>query len=705
MESYDEPDAASASGSAFVDDSVPAAEVASVGANAGELPVPGVLSGVGPNAESAKKVARDKGWTDPVPFEYSDLANSKDHRDWAGVAARYEWKDEYGDVGPAVPELEDQLFRGELIIRPGAKLDELNSYQVNIESPNEITAVTEWANFGLHPVMLENVRLCGYEQPTAVQSYAIPAVLSNMDLIAVAQTGSGKTGAFLIPILSKLMGKARKLAAPRPNTAERFNPREDAVRAEPLVLIVCPTRELATQIFDEARRLCYRSMLRPCVVYGGAPSRLQREELQKGCDILIATPGRLIDFMEQTHVLSLRRVRYTVIDEADEMLDSGWEDEFKKIMSGGDMNEDDDHRYLMFSATFNKEFRKLAKQYLNQDHVRLRVGRAGSSHHNVVQNVHWIDKDKKMRAIYDLLISMPPVRTLIFVNSKEQVDFVDDYLYNSGMPTTSIHSGRTQREREDAMRAFRTAKCPIMVATGVSARGLDVINVLHVVNYDLPSAIHGGITEYIHRIGRTARIGNEGVATSFYNERDEGIAEDLVKILVECNQTVPEFLEAYRPEGDVLDFDDDSDKDFFDNASNAGSNAGSAAPSEVEAEVEADAEAEAESAAAESGVAEESDKAASNTEDAGNEPADDDEPVADEEPAVPKPDAKSKSEDASGWWGAASTPGDSKKEHDPKPKETRKGGLEASGWAPKPAPKSAPKKYAPPKVEDDPFWN
>ncbi|CAG8898838.1 unnamed protein product [Penicillium egyptiacum] len=673
MESYDNPEVAAAADAPGAVDSVSAAEFASaVGSGAGEAPAEGVLSGVGPNAEAAQKVARDKGWTDPVPFEYAELANSKDHLDWAGVAVRYEWKDEYGDVGPAVPELEDQLFHGELIARAGAKLDELNSYKVNIESPNEIRAVTEWANFGLHPVMLENIRLCGYEQPTAVQSYAIPAVLANLDVIAVAQTGSGKTGAFLIPILSKLMGKARKLAAPRPNTAERFNPREDAVRAEPLVLIVCPTRELATQIFDESRRLCYRSMLRPCVAYGGAPARLQREELQKGCDILIATPGRLLDFMEQTHVLSLRRVRYTVIDEADEMLESDWEEEFKKIMSGGDVNEDDDHRYLMFSATFNKEFRKLAKQYLSQDHVRLRVGRAGSSHLNVVQDIIWVDKEKKMRAVYDLLISMPPVRTLIFVNSKEQVDFVDDYLYNSGMPTTSIHSGRTQREREDAMRAFRSAKCPIMVATGVSARGLDVINVLHVINYDLPSVMHGGITEYIHRIGRTARIGNEGIATSFYNERDEGLAEDLVKILVECKQVVPEFLEQYRPEGDVLEFDDDSDKEFFDNPSDAGSGA------EADHEAESNADADAESVAAEPDEAGETDKVIASD-------------IEDDKPAVPKPTVTSEEEEeACTQWTAAPTASERKK-----PKET-KAGLAHSNWAPEPAP-------APPK-DDDSFW-
>lgn len=183
------------------------------------------------------------------------------------------------------------------------------------------------------------------------------------------------------------MGKAKKLAAPRPNLGAGFDPATDTVRAEPLVLIVAPTRELATQIFDEARRLCYRSMLRPCVAYGGAPVRDQRDELQKGCDILIATPGRLLDFMDKPHVLSLSRVRYTIIDEADELLLSDWEEDFNRIMSGGDTNEDADHRYMMFSATFNKACRQLARKFLAEDHVRVRIGRPGSAHINVDQNV------------------------------------------------------------------------------------------------------------------------------------------------------------------------------------------------------------------------------------------------------------------------------------------------------------------------------
>ena len=183
--------------------------------------------------------------------------------------------------------------------------------------------------------MLENVKLCRYETPTPIQAYCVPAILTNHDIIAVAQTGSGKTAAFLIPVLSKLMGKAKKLAAPRPDPTQFFDPRLNGVVAEPLVLIITPTRELSCQIFDEARRFCYRSMLRPCVAYGGGPAREQAYELKRGCDVLIGTPGRLIDFIERGNLLSLRRVKYTIIDEADELIGPDWMDDMKAIMSGG----------------------------------------------------------------------------------------------------------------------------------------------------------------------------------------------------------------------------------------------------------------------------------------------------------------------------------------------------------------------------------
>lgn len=378
--------------------------------------------------------------------------------------------------------------------------------------------------------------------------------------LLTSQPGSGKTAAYLIPILSNLMGKAKKLAAPRPNTADpSYRPGVNGVRAEPLVVIVMPTRELAIQIFDEARRMCYRSMLRPCVTYGGFPMKTTVEQLQGGCDVLIATPGRLCALMDKPHLLTMSRVKYTVIDEADEMLDTDWSDELAKIMGGGDTNEDADHVYLMFSATFPKGARALAREYMAEDYVRVRIGRAGQTHKNIRQNVIYVDPDQKRQAVYDLLFASPTVRTIIFVNSKPGVDLLDDFLYNHGLPCTSMHSDRSQKEREDALRSFRTGKKPILIATGVSSRGWDIKDVGHIINYDLPSAMYGGITEYIHRIGRTARIGNQGLATSFYNDKNEELAQDLVNILTECECEVPDFLEHLKPEDGNIQFDDNSD--------------------------------------------------------------------------------------------------------------------------------------------------
>ena len=215
--------------------------------------------------------------------------------------------------------------------------------------------------------------------------------------------------------------------------------------------------------------------------------------------------------------------------------------------------------YMMFSATFPKGARELAREYMANDYFRVRVGRAGQSHKNIRQNIIYVDHDQKRQAVFDLLFQMEPARTMIFCNTKAQVDLLDDFLYNRQLPTTSIHADRAQREREDAMRAFRTGRAPILIATGISARGWDIPDVKHVINYDLPSTTHGGIQEYIHRIGRTARIGHQGLATSFYNDRNEDLAQDLVNTLIECACQVPDFLQHLVPEGGQPTFDDDTD--------------------------------------------------------------------------------------------------------------------------------------------------
>lgn len=361
------------------------------------------------------------------------------------------------------------------------------------------------------------------------------------------------------------------LCAPRPNQAvQGYDARFNRVRAEPLVVIVVPTHELAVQVFDECRRICYRSMLRPFATFGGQPMRFTLEQLGKGCDILIGTTGRLCDLMNKPDVLSMSRVIYSVIDEADEMLSGDWEEDLGKIMAGGDTNDDADHAYLMFSATFPKELQKLARKYMAAEHYQITIGRAGSSHRNIEQDVIYVDGDLKLQACYDLLLANPPVRTLIFCNSKRAVDELDAYLYQRNLPTTSIHSDRSQMEREDSMRSFRSGRAPIMVTSGVTARGLDVAGIEHVINYDLPSTTHGGINEYVHRIGRTARIGNKGKATSFYNEqRDETIAEQLVKLLLENQNPVPDFLSHLVPEDGVLQFDEEESDDEEDDEGGA----------------------------------------------------------------------------------------------------------------------------------------
>ncbi|KAI1408076.1 P-loop containing nucleoside triphosphate hydrolase protein [Hypoxylon sp. FL1857] len=500
-------------------------------------------------------------WGKPIAFDYTETDVG---REWGGNGVVYEWKGDEGDVGPENKNLEIQLF-GHPDERYGAGVDisKITEITVSQEGEKRIIPVFEFEDAGLHPIMLKNIEMAGYSKPTPIQKYCIPAIQMGYDLIAIAQTGSGKTAAYLIPILNHLMGKAKKLAAPRPSPQEFENKTAEFVRAEPLVLVVCPTRELAVQIFDVARKFCYRTMLRPCVIYGGGPLREQLQQIGRGCDLLIATPGRLLDVMERTHLLTLRRLRYMVIDEADEMLDLDWQEDFEKIFTGGE-HEEADVKYMLFSATFPKAVRKLAKEHLAMNHLLVRVGRIGSTHANIKQDVVYVRQELKKEALIDLLYSMEPGRTIIFVNNKRMADELDDFLFHKNMPCTSIHSDRTQREREDAMRAFRFGKTPLLVATGVSARGIDVHNVAHVINYDLPSADHGGIREYIHRIGRTGRIGHTGAATSFYTDRDESLAEDLTKTLMETKQAVPDFLQPFIPQGvdpSTFVFEDDGSDD------------------------------------------------------------------------------------------------------------------------------------------------
>lgn len=304
-------------------------------------------------------------------------------------------------------------------------------------------------------------------------------------------------------------------------------------------MILAPTRELVSQIHDEARKFAYRSWVRPAVVYGGADINTQLRQIERGCDLLSATPGRLVDLIERGRV-SLANIRYLVLDEADRMLDMGFEHQIRRIVQGEDMPGIHERQTLMFSATFPRDIQILAKDFL-KDYIFLSVGRVGSTSENITQKIEYVEDHDKRSVLLDILAMEPQGGlTLVFVETKRMADILSDYLIANNYPATSIHGDRTQREREMALQTFRQGRTPIMVATAVAARGLDIPNVTHVINYDLPS----DIDDYVHRIGRTGRAGNTGSSTAFFNRGNKNIVRDLIELLREANQEIPAWLET-----------------------------------------------------------------------------------------------------------------------------------------------------------------
>jgi ATP-dependent RNA helicase DDX3X len=397
--------------------------------------------------------------------------------------------------------------------------------------------VLTFSNPPLDPHLLSNIELARYKIPTPVQKYSIPIVINGRDLMACAQTGSGKTGGFLFPILHQSFTQG-----PSPIPAQGGGGYGRQRKAYPTALILAPTRELVSQIYDEARKFAYRSWVRPCVVYGGADIGSQLRQIERGCDLLVATPGRLVDLIERGRI-SLCNIKYLVLDEADRMLDMGFEPQIRRIVQGEDMPPTGQRQTLMFSATFPRDIQMLAQDFLS-DYVFLSVGRVGSTSENITQKVEYVEDIDKRSVLLDILHTHAGGLTLIFVETKRMADSLSDFLINQNFPATSIHGDRTQRERERALELFRNGKCPILVATAVAARGLDIPNVTHVINYDLPT----DVDDYVHRIGRTGRAGNTGIATAFFNRGNRGIVRELIDLLKEANQEVPAFLETIARE-------------------------------------------------------------------------------------------------------------------------------------------------------------
>eukprot|EP00474_Spongospora_subterranea_P009094 CRZ09552.1 hypothetical protein [Spongospora subterranea] len=415
-------------------------------------------------------------------------------------------------------------------VQQGINFDKYDDIPVEVNGSDVPDGCNAFMELQLTPALMNNVRLAKYDRPTPVQKHAIPIALAGRDLMACAQTGSGKTAAFLLPTVNRIL-----TLPSNPDSKASFGQRRSRSRALPKALILSPTRELTIQIFDEARRFCYCTGLRPVVVYGGADVREQLRELELGCDVLVATPGRLVDLIERGRV-GLSQIHTLIFDEADRMLDMGFEPQIRHLVDGEDMPRRGDRQTLMFSATFPREIQALASDFLD-NYIFLTVGRVGSTTDFITQRLEYAEDRHKKDSLLRILPDCDGL-TLIFVETKRMADSLEDWLLCEGIRATSIHGDRSQKEREAALKEFKSGRCPVLVATDVAARGLDINNVKVVIQHDLPNTID----DYVHRIGRTGRCGNTGLAISFVNERSKGILRDLLHLMSESNQEIPPWF-------------------------------------------------------------------------------------------------------------------------------------------------------------------
>lgn len=357
-----------------------------------------------------------------------------------------QWRDGKHVAGPVNLRMERELFGvadDPSKQQTGINFEKYDDIPVEASGTDVPEPVLQFTNPPLDDHLIRNIELAHYKVPTPVQKYSIPIVMGGRDLMACAQTGSGKTGGFLFPILSQAFqtGPSAVPVGPGNNSRQR--------KAYPTSLILAPTRELVSQIFEESRKFAYRSWVRPCVVYGGADIGSQLRAMERGCDLLVATPGRLVDLIERGRI-SLCNIKYLVLDEADRMLDMGFEPQIRRIVEGEDMPGVQNRQTLMFSATFPRDIQMLARDFL-KDYVFLSVGRVGSTSENITQKVEYVEDMDKRSVLLDILHTHGAGLTLIFVETKRMADSLSDFLINQNFPATSIHGDRTQRERERAV--------------------------------------------------------------------------------------------------------------------------------------------------------------------------------------------------------------------------------------------------------------
>lgn len=362
-------------------------------------------------------------------------------------------------------------------------------------------------SLGLAPELLKALTESGYTTPTPIQAQAIPVALAGGDLMAGAQTGTGKTAAFALPLLQKLLPLASASASPA----------KHPVRA----LILVPTRELAIQVEESVRAYAKHTPLRTLVVYGGVDIKTQTPHLKTGVEVLVATPGRLLDHIEQKTV-QLNQVQMLVLDEADRMLDMGFMPDLKRILALLPKQRQN----LMFSATFSNDIKKLADDFLTKPQL-IEVARSNATNDNVTQKVYQVAQSDKEALLIQLLKAAEAKQVIIFTKTKITASRLSRSLEREGIAADAIHGDKTQQERIKALDAFKAGTVTALVATDVAARGLDISELPMVINYEIPSAPE----DYVHRIGRTGRAGASGVAISFVSPEEDKYLVEIEKLI------------------------------------------------------------------------------------------------------------------------------------------------------------------------------
>jgi len=363
---------------------------------------------------------------------------------------------------------------------------------------------THFETLGLAPVILEAVKQQGYTASTPIQAQAIPAILEGRDLQGIAQTGTGKTAAFALPILQRLLSNPGR-------------PARNSCRA----LILSPTRELAGQIAESFRSYGRNTGLKTSLVYGGVPKHPQARALAAGTDILVATPGRLLDHLSD-RTIRLDATEILVLDEADHMLDLGFILPIRKIAA----LLPHEHQSLFFSATMPREIASLAGQLLRNP-VHVAVAPVATTVDRVEQRVIFVDTARKRQILTEFLRKTRGGRTLVFTRTKIGADRVVEFLDKAGLSSAAIHGDKSQAQRERSLMAFRKGNIGVLVATDIAARGIDIDGVTHVINFDLPNVPES----YVHRIGRTARAGNAGMAISLCDASERAHLRGIEKLI------------------------------------------------------------------------------------------------------------------------------------------------------------------------------